>query len=79
MIAALTARGVRVVTHDDAPIHVSGHARADEIEEMIGLIRPTHLLVPVHGELPMQGRRRRASPSPASALDRSAIRIMENG
>src|SRR5262249_2360103 len=40
LIAALTARGVRVVTHTDAPIHVSGHARADEIEEMIGLLRP---------------------------------------
>ena len=31
LIAALAVRGVRVVTHDDAPIHVSGHARADEM------------------------------------------------
>ena len=42
-------RGVRVVTHHEAAIHVSGHARADEISEMVRMLRP-QCLIPVHGE-----------------------------
>ncbi len=42
-------RGARVVTHHDAAIHVSGHARADEISEMIRMLRPQSV-IPVHGE-----------------------------
>ena len=49
----LESRGATIVTHHDAPIHVSGHASADEVAELIELLRP-RFLVPVHGELPMQ-------------------------
>lgn len=45
----LRMRGARVVTHHDAAIHVSGHARADEIVDMIRMLRPTNL-IPIHGE-----------------------------
>ena len=41
--------GADVVTADDMPVHVSGHAAADEIEQMLRTVRPKHL-VPVHGE-----------------------------
>ncbi len=56
--AALQARGTRIVTHEDAPIHVSGHASADEVADLITLLRP-RFLVPMHGEREMleaQGR-----------------------
>jgi len=77
LIAALTARGVRVVTHKDAPIHVSGHARANEVEEMIGLLRPT-FLVPVHGEPQMQEAQARIAVA-RSGIDRGRIVIARNG
>ncbi len=62
----LRLRGCRIVTHEDAPIHVSGHARADEVEELYGLVRPAFCM-PVHGEREMLGRRTRGSRSPAPA------------
>jgi len=45
----LRMRGARVVTHHDAAIHVSGHARADEIVDMIRMLRPNSV-IPIHGE-----------------------------
>ncbi len=45
----LRMRGARVVTHHDAAIHVSGHARSDEIAEMIRMLRP-NVVIPMHGE-----------------------------
>jgi ribonuclease J len=53
LIAAIRGRGCTVITHQDAPIHVSGHANADEIAEMIELARP-QFVIPVHGERSMQ-------------------------
>jgi ribonuclease J len=53
LIAALRGRGCTVITHEDAPIHVSGHAGADEVAEMITLLRP-RFVIPVHGERRMQ-------------------------
>jgi ribonuclease J len=77
MIAALIARGVKVVTHEDAPIHVSGHARADEVEEMIGLLRP-RFLVPVHGEPQMQEAQARIAVA-RCGLDRNDVVLARNG
>ena len=73
----LEARGATIVTHHDAPIHVSGHASADEVAELIELVRP-RFLVPVHGELPMQEAQARIAVA-RSGLDRGAVRILENG
>jgi ribonuclease J len=50
--AMLRMRGARIVTHHDAPIHVSGHARADEVAEMVRLLAP-QAVIPMHGETPM--------------------------
>ncbi len=49
---ALHERGARVLTRDDGLIHVSGHARADEITDLIELLRPRYV-IPVHGERDM--------------------------
>ncbi|MFT3726694.1 MAG: ribonuclease J [Terricaulis sp.] len=43
------ARGVALVTADDAPIHVSGHPARDELKQMYQWARP-RIAVPVHGE-----------------------------
>src|SRR5262249_16596741 len=43
------ARGVNLVTADDAPIHVSDHPQRDELKQMYQWARP-RIAVPVHGE-----------------------------
>jgi ribonuclease J len=45
----LTARGIAIVTADDAPVHVSGHPAQDELTRMYQWLRPA-VSVPVHGE-----------------------------
>ena len=45
----LTQNGVRIITADDAPVHVSGHPARAELVELYQMVRPK-LLVPVHGE-----------------------------
>lgn len=45
----LVAQGVRVVTAEDAPVHVSGHPARDELVSLYQWIRP-RIALPVHGE-----------------------------
>lgn len=45
----LIDKGVRIMTPEDAVIHVSGHPRRDELQKMYEWTRP-QVLVPVHGE-----------------------------
>ena len=40
---------VEVITDQDAPIHVSGHPRRGELEQLYGWVRPT-VAIPMHGE-----------------------------
>ena len=49
VINGLVARGVEVVTDRDHLVHVSGHPRRAELQDMIGWTRP-QILIPVHGE-----------------------------
>src|SRR5690606_7171735 len=49
MVNHFYRRGAKVLTEQDAKIHVSGHARRQEIKTMIALTRPKRL-VPIHGE-----------------------------
>ena len=45
----LSQKKVRVITEQDAPIHVSGHPCRDELRWMYRALRP-NVVIPVHGE-----------------------------
>ena len=45
----LIEQGIEVVTDSDALVHVSGHPRRSELQQMYDWVRP-QILVPVHGE-----------------------------
>ncbi len=49
LINAFMRRGTKVIHDGNAPIHVSGHASADELATMINICTPRYF-VPVHGE-----------------------------
>jgi ribonuclease J len=49
VINGLIAQGIEVITDRTHLVHVSGHPRRAELEDMIGWVRP-QLLIPVHGE-----------------------------
>jgi ribonuclease J len=51
-INRLARSGAEVLHEDNASVHVSGHACAEELRTMIGLLRP-RAVVPVHGEFRM--------------------------
>jgi ribonuclease J len=46
---ALAANGVKIVTADDALVHVTGHPRRDELKQMYDWLQPD-IVVPMHGE-----------------------------
>lgn len=45
----LAERGIEIVTDAEALVHVSGHPRRDELDQMYDWLRPS-IAVPVHGE-----------------------------
>lgn len=49
VINGLMRKGADVLHDGNAPIHVSGHASADELSTMIAITRPEYF-IPVHGE-----------------------------
>jgi ribonuclease J len=49
-INRLFQRGARVIYDPIAPVHVSGHANAEEMKLLIHLVQPEHF-IPIHGEL----------------------------
>lgn len=49
VINGLVDQGMDVVTDRDALVHVSGHPRKGELEQLYQLLKP-EMLVPVHGE-----------------------------
>jgi ribonuclease J len=51
-INRLAKSGAEVLHEDNAPVHVSGHGRAEELRTIISLVRPKAVM-PVHGEFRM--------------------------
>ncbi len=51
-INRLARSGAEVLHEDNAPVHVSGHGRAEELRTIISLLRP-RAVMPVHGEFRM--------------------------
>lgn len=49
-INKLIQRGAHVIYHPIAQVHVSGHARREELKLLINMLRP-RFFIPVHGEL----------------------------
>ena len=49
MINRLMRQGAQVITSADAPVHVSGHASAAELQQLIEWLQP-RWFVPIHGE-----------------------------
>ncbi len=45
----LIAKGLKIITAHDLPVHVSGHPAQDELTKLYQWVRP-HLVLPVHGE-----------------------------
>jgi len=75
-INRLTRNGAEVLHEENAPVHVSGHARAEEMRTLIGLVRPKALM-PIHGEYRMQAAHARIAQE--SGVPASSIVIAENG
>ncbi|HET8605748.1 MAG TPA: ribonuclease J [Gaiellaceae bacterium] len=75
-INELTRAGAEVLHEENAPVHVSGHARAEELRTLIGLVRPKALM-PVHGEIRMQTAHARLAQQ--GGVPAEAILICENG
>ena len=51
-INRLAKSGAEVLHEDNAPVHVSGHGKAEELRTIIGLTRPKAVM-PMHGEFRM--------------------------
>jgi ribonuclease J len=49
VVNGLVTQGIEVITDRDHLVHVSGHPRRGEMEEMYGWVKPK-IVVPVHGE-----------------------------
>ena len=67
----LSQKNIRVVTEQDAPIHVSGHPCRDELRWMYRALRP-NFVIPVHGE----ARHMAAHSELAREMDLGAARVL---
>ena len=76
MVNHLYRRGASVITAEDAPVHVSGHASAEELKIMLSLVRPEHF-VPVHGEIRQLKRHARLAEEVGVGAER--ILVAESG
>jgi ribonuclease J len=75
-INQLTRRGAEVLHEENAAVHVSGHARAEELRTLISLIRPKAVM-PIHGEYRMQAAHARLAQE--AGVPASSIVLAENG
>jgi ribonuclease J len=75
-INQLAKAGAEVLHQEIAPVHVSGHAYAEELRTMLGLVRPMAVM-PVHGEFRMLAAHSRLAQE--SGVPAGSIVLAENG
>jgi ribonuclease J len=75
-INRLLQRGARVIYDPIAPVHVSGHASAEEMKLLIHLVKPKNF-VPIHGE--MRHLTQHAAIAREMGLADENIAVVENG
>jgi ribonuclease J len=75
-INRLAKAGAEVLHEDNAPVHVSGHGRAEELRTILALLRP-RAVMPVHGEFRMLAAH--AQLARESGLEDDRIVLAENG
>ncbi len=75
-INKLLQRGANVIYDPVAPVHVSGHARQEEMRLMLNLTRPRYFL-PVHGEL--RHLKEHAKLAAQAGVAENNIIVVENG
>ena len=75
-INRLTRSGAEVLHEENAAVHVSGHARAEELRTLLSLLRP-RAVMPIHGEYRMQAAHARLAAD--AGVPASSIVIAENG
>jgi ribonuclease J len=75
-INRLTKNGAEVLHEENADVHVSGHARAEELRTLLSLLRPKAVM-PIHGEYRMQAAHARLAQD--AGVPASSIVIAQNG
>ncbi len=75
-INRLARSGAEVLHEDNAPVHVSGHGRAEELRTILALLRP-RAVMPVHGEFRMLAAH--AQLARESGVPDDCIVMAENG
>jgi ribonuclease J len=75
-INQLAKAGAEVLHQEIAPVHVSGHAYAEELRTMLALVRPK-VVMPVHGEFRMLAAHGRLAQQ--SGVPADSIVLVENG
>jgi ribonuclease J len=75
-INRLFRRGADVIYEDIAPVHVSGHASADEMKLLLNMLRPEYF-IPIHGEL--HHLKQHATIAMEVGIPEENIRVIENG
>ena len=75
-INRLTRSGAEVLHEENAAVHVSGHARSEELRTLLGLVRPKAVM-PIHGEYRMQAAHARLAQE--AGVPAASIVIAENG
>jgi ribonuclease J len=75
-INRLSRLGAEVLHQEIAPVHVSGHACAEELRTLLSLVRPKAVM-PIHGEYRMLAAHARLARE--SGVPESGIVVAENG
>jgi ribonuclease J len=75
-INGLTKLGAEVLHEEIAPVHVSGHANAEELRTILSLLRPKAVM-PIHGEYRMLAAHARLAQE--AGVPASSIVLAENG